>query len=60
MDTSISKRMTGRRFNDVVMRPSDCTIVGPFIIRPAEDRLLENGIGVTGVVGTETHSTGDG
>ena len=60
MDTPISKRMVGRRLNDVEMRPPNYSIARILIIRPTEDSLLENGVGVTRVVGTETHTTGDG
>ena len=60
MDTPIPKRMVGRRLNNDVMRPPNYSIARLFIIRPTEDSLFENGVGVTRIIGTETHTTGDG
>ena len=60
MDTPSPKRMVRRRLNNDVMRPPYYSIAGLFTIRPTEDSLLKNGVGVTRVVGTETHTTGDG
>ena len=60
MDTSILKRIAGRGHNDDEVRPSYYDITGPLFIRLVENRLFENGLGITGIIRIETHYTGIG